>query len=113
MADKIDEEAFRDEIAENDDVERELWNEPSKEELAQLVLREPDVYKKGINGGAHLLQLCRKGLGYSFFWRNTNLDNLVSARGVHGQFRWTYCISLLNISCLLNGDCSFNKCLIG
>ena len=51
MADMIDEEAFRDEIAENDDVERELWNEPSKEQLAQLVLREPDVYKKGIRGG--------------------------------------------------------------
>ena len=55
MADMIDEEAFRDEIAENDDVERELWNEPSKEELAQLVLKEPDVYKKGMNGFAHLL----------------------------------------------------------
>ena len=48
MADMIDEEAFRDEIAENDDVERELWNEPSKEALTQMVLRQPDVYEKGM-----------------------------------------------------------------
>ena len=48
MADMIDEEAFRDEIAENDDVERELWNEPSKEALKRLVLRQPEVYKKGM-----------------------------------------------------------------
>ena len=38
---------FQDEISENEEAERKLWKEPSKEELLKCVKNKPEVYKTG------------------------------------------------------------------
>ena len=47
MAACLDDEEFQDEAADDDEAERKLWKEPSREELLKKVKKQPDIYKRG------------------------------------------------------------------